>query len=164
MKKVVPDYLKYVKLFFFLFLWFLQSYHVYRCLHLLFFDSLQGSKFEKYLLETYLILDILCLKLRSRKERDLAKIVWGICNSFRTLIHSRHFCPSYSDPLQIFLSLLLYSFDYKVQLLLHIFLLPFKAYYCLLWKYWYFKTAWMRILLSCFEAHVLGNIEQTTRS
>ena len=127
MKKVVPDYLKYVKLFFFLFLWFLQSYHVYRCLHLLFFDSLQGSKFEKYLLETYLILDILCLKLRSRKERDLAKIVWGICNSFRTLIHpdisvplilihSRYFCPSYCILLIIKCSCSFTSFSFLLKL------------------------------------------------
>lgn len=116
MKKVVPDYLKYVKLFFFLFLWFLQSYHVYRCLHLLFFDSLQGSKFEKYLLETYLILDILCLKLRYRKGRDLAKIVWGIYNSFRTLIHSRYFCPSYCILLIIKCSCSFISFSFLLKL------------------------------------------------
>lgn len=77
------------------------------------------TQFERYLLEIYLSLDILCLKLRPKNGRDLHRSL--LCNgqnytanmnNFRTSTH-----PQYFDSFIVF-------YYYEVQLLLHISFLP----------------------------------------
>ena len=77
------------------------------------------TQFERYLLEICLTVDILCLKLRPRKGET-----WpGLHDEYTTVLGL--------PPTPDILTPLLCSFYYKVQLLLHIFLLPYKT-YCLL--------------------------------
>lgn len=87
---------------------------------------------ERYLFEICVTLDIFPPEIETQNRRDLVRIAQLICNSFRTSTH-----PGILTPLL--------CSDYKVQLLLHVSVLPVSC--CLLGKYWYFKTLWMGIFL-----------------
>lgn len=119
LKKIVPDYLKYIKRFFPPFFCNFSEAIMYTAASICYsYDSSQDSV-------TKVSLGDLCNsghfmpEIETQNRRDWVRITQLICNSFRSSTH-----PDILTPL-------LCSY-YKVQLLLHISVLPIS--YCLLGK------------------------------
>lgn len=95
------------------------SHHIYDCLHLLFYDSSQDSIWKVPLRDLFNTWHFMP-EIESQKGGRLGQDYTATVQQFKV-----------SHPPQVVWPLYLCSFNYKVLLLLHIFLFPYKINYYL---------------------------------